>query len=50
MDYIYYAGRNVICITKRFSGADPGFPVGGAPTLQEGAPTYDIAKNFQKTA
>ena len=30
------------------TAADPGFPVGGAPTLQEGAPAYDFANNFQK--
>ena len=30
------------------TGADPGFPVGVAPTLQEGASTYDFAKIFQK--
>ena len=30
------------------SGADPEFPVEGAPALKEGAPTYDIAKIFQK--
>ena len=29
------------------AGADPGFPVGGAPTLQ-GAPTYDFAKFWEK--
>ena len=29
-------------------GADPGFPLGGAPTIQEGAPTYEIAKIFEK--
>ena len=32
------------------AGADPGFPIAGAPTLQEGAPTYNFAKDFQKTA
>ena len=31
-------------------GVEPGFPVGGVPTLQEGAPTYKFAKNIQKTA
>ena len=29
-------------------GADPGFPVGGAPTLQWWAPTYDFAKFSEK--
>ena len=28
--------------------ADPGFPIGGAPTLQVGAPTYDFAKFSEK--
>ena len=31
-----------------WSVADPGFPEEGAPTLQEGAPTYDFAKLSQK--
>ena len=26
----------------RFSGADPGFPVGGAPTLEEGRASIKI--------
>ena len=30
-----------------FTRADPGFPVGGAPTLG-GTPTYDFAKFFKK--
>ena len=29
-------------------GADPEFPVGGAPTLQWGAPTYEFAKFSEK--
>ena len=29
-------------------GADPGFPVGGAPTLQWWVPTYDFAKFSEK--
>ena len=32
------------------AGADPGFPLGGVPTLQEGVPTSDFAKNFKNTA
>ena len=33
------------------AGADPGFPVGGAPTLGgEGAPTYEFVRMLSKTA
>ena len=41
---------NSVSLIKRKTGTGPGFPVGGAPTLQKGAPTYDIANIFQKTA
>ena len=34
----------------RLTGADPGFPVAGAPTLQEGAPAYKFARFSEKTA
>ena len=30
------------------SGADPGFPIGGAPTLQEGAPAYKFDRFSEK--
>ena len=30
------------------TGADPGFPIGGAPTFHKGAPTYDFAKFSKK--
>ena len=31
-----------------YSGADPGFPVGGGANPPEGAPTYDFAKFREK--
>ena len=33
---------------KYFSGADPGFPVGGAPTRGEGGHQYTISQTFPK--
>ena len=39
--------KSVMKVQYQVSGADTGFPVGGAPTLQ-GAPTYDFAKFCEK--
>ena len=33
---------------KSFTGADPGFPVGGGANPAVGAPTYDFAKFSEK--
>ena len=33
---------------SQFSASDPGFPRGGAPALQERAPTYNFVKFSQK--
>ena len=32
------------------AGEDPGFPLRGGTNHQEGVPSYDFAKVFQKTA
>ena len=35
-------------MSLNLTGADPGFPVGGAPTLQEGAPACKFARFSEK--
>ena len=41
--------QDFVLIMEDFAVADPGFPRGGGDDPR-GAPTYDFAKFFQKTA
>ena len=45
-----YLAPEQLSSRTRFSGADPGFPVGGVPTLEEGRASIKICQIFRKTA